>query len=126
MHRFRAGVLAGLHDPLHHQIALSGGRRADQYGFICHIHMQGVPVGFGIDRDGFNAHFAGGFDHAAGDFTTVGNQNFLEHVSLLPHSGMLPCLRHGFSSSLSRSIASERQIRLRVPCGMITSSMKPR
>src|SRR5205085_326827 len=40
--------------------------------------------------------------------------------------GMFPCLRHGFSSFLSRSITSERQMRLRVSCGRITSSMKPR
>src|SRR5215470_594219 len=42
------------------------------------------------------------------------------------YSGMLPCLRHGLSSFLSRSIARERQMRLRVSCGMMTSSMKPR
>ena len=42
------------------------------------------------------------------------------------HRGMLPCLRHGFSSFLVSSVASARQIRRRVPCGMITSSMKPR
>ena len=44
----------------------------------------------------------------------------------LSQSGMLPCLRHGFSSFFSLSIASERQMRLRVSWGMITSSMKPR
>ncbi len=40
--------------------------------------------------------------------------------------GILPCLRHGFSSFFSRSMTSERQMRLRVSCGRITSSMKPR
>jgi hypothetical protein len=45
---------------------------------------------------------------------------------LSTYKGMLPCLRHGFSSFLFFSIASERQMRLRVSCGMITSSMKPR
>ena len=39
---------------------------------------------------------------------------------------MLPCLRQGFSSFLFLSIASDRQMRLRVSWGMITSSMKPR
>ena len=40
--------------------------------------------------------------------------------------GMLPCLRQGFSSFFSLSIASERQMRFLVSWGMITSSMKPR
>ena len=39
---------------------------------------------------------------------------------------MLPCLRHGFSSFLSRNITRDRQMRLRVSCGRITSSIKPR
>jgi alpha-ketoglutarate-dependent 2,4-dichlorophenoxyacetate dioxygenase len=39
------------------------------------------------------------------------------------YSGMFPCLRHGSSTFLSRSITSERQMRLRVSCGWITSSM---
>ena len=39
----------------------------------------------------------------------VGKQGLLEHGAA-PHSGMLPCLRHGFSSFLSFSIARLRQI----------------
>src|SRR5215217_3354535 len=42
------------------------------------------------------------------------------------HRGTLPCLRHGFSSFLFSRVASALQTRRRVPCGMITSSMKPR
>jgi DNA-binding transcriptional MerR regulator len=39
------------------------------------------------------------------------------------HSGMLSCFFQGFSSFLLRSIASTRESRLRVACGMITSSI---
>ncbi len=39
---------------------------------------------------------------------------------------MLPCFRHGFFSFLFRSMANDRQMRLRVMRGMMTSSMKPR
>src|SRR5688500_2858657 len=42
------------------------------------------------------------------------------------HSGILSCFFQGFSSFLLRSMLSARDIRLRVECGMITSSMKPR
>ena len=78
--------------------------------------------------NGADAHAPRGLDDAAGDLAAVGNQDLLEHLlsSLAHHSGMLPCLRHGFSIFLSRSMTSERQMRLRVSCGRITSSMKPR
>jgi hypothetical protein len=36
---------------------------------------------------------------------------------------MFPCLRQGFFSSLLRSMARERQTRMRVFRGMMTSSM---
>ena len=39
------------------------------------------------------------------------------------HSGMLSCFFQGFSSFLLRSIASTRDRRRRVECGMITSSI---
>ena len=41
----------------------------------------------------------------------------------LPHSGMLSCFFQGFSSFLLRSMASTRDRRRRVECGMITSSI---
>jgi predicted nuclease of predicted toxin-antitoxin system len=39
-----------------------------------------------------------------------------------PHNGILSCFFHGFSSFLLRNMASARDKRLRVACGMITSS----
>ena len=39
------------------------------------------------------------------------------------YSGMLSCFFQGFSTCLLRSICSARAMRLRVECGMITSSM---
>jgi hypothetical protein len=51
--------------------------------------------------------------------SNVGTRRHDQHTQ----SGMFPCFRHGFSSFLSRSITSERQMRLRVSCGWITSSM---
>jgi len=41
--------------------------------------MACVLVGVGIHRHRGNAHLAGGLDDAAGDFATVGNQDFFEH-----------------------------------------------
>src|SRR5882672_8457071 len=42
------------------------------------------------------------------------------------HNGILSCFFQGFFSCLLRSMARARQRRRRVPCGVMTSSMKPR
>ena len=75
----RAGLLAGLDDAVHQQIGLGGRRRADVDGFVGHFHMQGVAVGIGVYGCGGDAHAACRLDDPAGNFATVGNQDFLEH-----------------------------------------------
>ena len=79
MHRLGAALLAGGHDLVDDQVALRGGRRADGDGGVGHFHMQRIAVGLGIDRDGFDAHAARGFDDPAGDLAAIGNQDSLEH-----------------------------------------------
>src|SRR6266545_1937406 len=102
--------------------------------------MAGVAIGVRMNGDRTDAHGARGADDATGDLAAVRDQYLAEHRPRFAlhrralaarafgfrHSGMLPCLRHGFSSFFSRSIASDRQILLRVSRGMMTSSMKPR
>jgi hypothetical protein len=41
--------------------------------------VQAVAVGRGIHRNGFDAHFAAGTDHAQRNLATVGNQYFFKH-----------------------------------------------
>ena len=79
VHSLGAGRLAGIDDLVDEEIALRGGRRSDQDGFIGHFHMQCVAVGLGINRNGGDAHSTGGFDNPAGDFAAIGNQDSLEH-----------------------------------------------
>ena len=123
MHGLRAGLLAGLDDAVGQQIALAAGRGADVHRLVGQLHMARVAVGVGIHRHRRDAHLLRGLDDAAGDLAAVGDQDLVEHLGLRPlHSGMLPCLRHGLSSFLSRSMASERHKRLRVSCGWMTSS----
>src|SRR5205085_288604 len=115
-------------DLVHHEVGLARGRRSDVHRLVGELDMARVLVGIGVDGHRLDAHLPGGLDDAAGDFAAVGNEDLVEHV-LVPRAdqrGMLPCLRHGLSIFLSRSITSERQMRLRVSCGWITSSMKPR
>ncbi len=44
---------------------------------VGHLHMQGLAVGIGMDRNGGDAHPARRLDHAAGDFAPVCNQNLV-------------------------------------------------
>ena len=82
MHGLRAGLAAGLHDPVDQEIALGRRRRADQHGLIGHFDMQRVAVGFGVDGYRLDPHAAGGLDDTAGDLAAVCDQNSLEHVLL--------------------------------------------
>ena len=122
----RPGLLRCSDDPLAHQIGLATGSRPDGHGFIGKLHVPGVLVGRGVDRDRPDVQPACGRDDPTGDLATVRDQDLAEQARSLSgaaHNGMFPCLRQGSSIFLFRSISSARQIRRRVPCGMITSSM---
>ncbi|MFN5799439.1 MAG: hypothetical protein ACK5AN_18090 [Planctomyces sp.] len=58
-----------------------------------------TAVGFAVDRDGFDTHFAAGANDPQGDFAAIGNQNSLKHESqLTPEgSGLSGCGRTGES-----------------------------
>ena len=78
MHRFRARLLAGVQDLVDDEIGLRRRRGADVDGFIGHLDMQRIAIGVRINGDGADTHFAGGLDDPAGDFATVGDEDFLE------------------------------------------------
>ena len=84
MHRLRACALGGVHDLADDQIALCRRRRADQDRFIRHLDMASVPVGFGIDGDGFDSQPARGLDDPAGNLAAIGDQDTLEHAAANP------------------------------------------
>ena len=46
------------------------------------FNMARVFVSVGINRDGFDAHFASCEDDAASDFASVGDEDFFEHGNL--------------------------------------------
>ena len=124
VHRLGAGGLAGRDDAVGLQVAVAAGGAADVHRLVGQLDMAGVLVGVGVDGHREDAHLLGGLDHSASNLTAIGDQDLLEHLWVSrSHRGMLPCLRHGLSSFLSRSITSERQMRLRVSLGRITSSM---
>jgi hypothetical protein len=81
VHRLGAGPLAGVDDPVDDEIALGGGRRADQHGLVRHLDVERVPVGLGIDRDRADPHATRGLDDPAGDLAAIGDQDALEHIA---------------------------------------------
>ena len=83
MHRLGAAVPAGRDDLVDDEVALGGGRRPDRDRLVGHLDVQRVLVGLGIDRDGRDAHAAGGLDDAAGDLAAIGDQDALEHAARL-------------------------------------------
>jgi hypothetical protein len=92
MHRFGAGLAAGLDDLLHHQIAFRGRRRPDQNGIVGHLDVERITIGLGINSDRLDPHAAGGLDDPAGDLAAIGDQNSFEHevIYLQPKGGVQP------------------------------------
>src|SRR5437868_2673895 len=80
MHGLRAGLAAGLHDLVHHEIAFGSRRRSDQNGLIGHLHVERVAVGLRIDRNRLYSHATGSLDDTAGDLAAIGDQNSFEHA----------------------------------------------
>ena len=89
MHRLGAGLADRRHDPVDHDIALGGGRRADAHRLVGQAHMHGVGIGIGMDGDRPDPHLLRRFDHPARDLAAIRNQDFFEH-RLLPVSGPGP------------------------------------
>ncbi len=79
MHSLGARRLAGFDDLVGDQIGFGRGRRSDMHRFVGHPHEGRARVGVRIDGDGRDAHAARGLDDAAGDFATIGDQDFLKH-----------------------------------------------
>ena len=81
--RIGIGDLRRSDDAYHVEVALLARWGADAHGLIREAHMQAFLVGGGVDRNGLDAHFAAGADHAQGDLAAVGYEDLLEHGRLL-------------------------------------------
>ena len=122
-----AGLLCRLDDSVRTKIAVRRSRTADMNRLVRHRDMRRAGIGIGIDRNCGDPHALGSPHDPAGDFPSIGNQDFTEHGVSARHrdggySGRLSCLRAGFSSCLSASIVSARAILRRELRGMMMSS----
>ena len=80
MHRVGAARGDGSHEGVLVEVALLCRRGADPHGVVRLLDMQRFRVGIGVDGDRSDAESTRRLDHAAGDFTAVGDQKGLEHL----------------------------------------------
>jgi hypothetical protein len=70
---------SGTDQTINFEVALVAWSRADTNGFVSQLNVEGIVIGFGIDRQGPDPQFFAGADDAEGDFAAVGDQDFIEH-----------------------------------------------
>ena len=75
----RAGGECRLDDALATQVGIARRGAADVHRLIGHADMQRVAIRVGVHRHRADAEAAGRADHAAGDFTAVGDKDLVEH-----------------------------------------------
>ena len=79
MERIATGAPRHVHELINREVAFTRGRRADGVSFIGEANVERLAVDITEDRDGANAKLAAGAQDAHGDFTAIGDQDFLEH-----------------------------------------------
>ena len=89
MDRLGARLETGGDDLVDREIGRRGRGRADGDRLVRHFDVERVLIGFGIDRDGPDAHPARRPDDATGDFAAVGDQDRLKHRPLVRESAKL-------------------------------------
>ena len=81
MNRVDVGDFGGADHLRDVQVTFARSGRPDAHGLIGKAHVQRIPVRLGVNSDGGDAQLLAGIDHAQGDFTTIGNEDFSKHLS---------------------------------------------
>ena len=101
MHCFCTGLLDCRENVVNYQIRLVRRRRPNMNRFISHFDVQCISVGIGIDSDCGNTHLARRLDHTAGNFSTIGNENFFKHLRVHNHFFAVDCRLPGDSETIA-------------------------
>jgi hypothetical protein len=75
-------ISAAGNDAIDFEIGFLGRAGADANRFVGQLNMQRIDIGFGINREGFDAEFLAGPDHPERDLATIGDEYFVEHRAL--------------------------------------------
>jgi hypothetical protein len=87
--------LGGTDDAISAQIAVGALGAADANRFVSQLHMERLDVCFGVDREGFDAHFTAGSNDAECDFTAIGDEDLLNHKTRKPLHPPITAKNHG-------------------------------
>ena len=79
MNRLRTRGATGLDDEIAAQVGFTGRGGPQVNRLVGELHMTSITVRIGKHRHGDDTHPPRSGDHAACNFTAIGNQNFLEH-----------------------------------------------
>ena len=74
------GDFHGCHNLGNAQVRVGRSGRTDANGFVGKAHVQTFPVGGGINRNRFDAHFPAGANDAQGNLSAIGNEYFFKHI----------------------------------------------
>ena len=74
-----SGRPCGVDDALPLQVAVPRRRAAHTHRVVASLHVSGLRIGVGVDRDRANTEPARGGRHTTGDLAAVRNQDLLEH-----------------------------------------------
>ena len=66
-------------NPVGAEVAFGALISSDADRFVGELNVEGLHIRFRIDREGLDTKLATGADDAKGDFTAVGDENFLNH-----------------------------------------------
>ena len=79
MNSVNIGDLRGRDDAISPQITVRATRTANADRLIGQLHMKRLNIGLGVNGEGLDTKLATGADDAKGDFTAVGDEDFLDH-----------------------------------------------
>ncbi len=79
MHGLGAGYFGCIENRGLIEVALCWRGRADAQGLICLFYVNGISVGFGVDRHCAQTQAAAGALDAQGDFAPVGDEHAVKH-----------------------------------------------
>ena len=74
-----ATFVDGVKNCLGIEVTLGCGLATEGICLVSEANVKGVSIEFGIDRNGLNSEFSGRTNYSDGDFSTVGDEDFLEH-----------------------------------------------
>jgi hypothetical protein len=76
------GDLSRSDDSISPQVTVGAARPAYANGLVGQLNVKGLDIGLGINRKGLYAELSTSSDDAEGDFTAVGDEDFLDHQEI--------------------------------------------